>query len=517
MLPSSDPAENLKKGLFTETGGYDPSAFTLPGGAPMAAPTNPLVERYRTGVPSDPLAEARAELAKQMKDGSSSPDVVAIREQTKARLQPIVDATQKYYDELRAKEEAAGIVRARRTQGINVRAGLGGSDFASANAEATDKENKSAIQAIESERALKLTSIFDTIDERATKETETARKLASENAEKRVSLLSQIQDQARKDITEIAKGGFSLEKFREDPAYQQVLKESGLSEFELDAMYSANLPKKAAKDINYQKIGNNKIAAFYVGDDGTIKKQEYDFEIPAEKDLKVIDGVPYLYDPTTQVLEPARGFAPKPKETDAVVTADGTVVTLSKDQSARLSRIVDDVRVDPDVKSFVEIRDGYERVQTGAQLNNAQGDLSLLFGYMKLLDPNSVVRETEFANAEAAMGYAQRILNIPAKAIKGERLTPEARKQFSSAAKDLYRRKEASYKKAADYYEGRAKADGLDPKLVMRDYGTTVTDPTADQMRSQLKPGEIMVKDNKTGQVGAVPEKEFDSKIYTKL
>jgi hypothetical protein len=70
--------------------------------------------------------------------------------------------------------------------------------------------------------------------------------------------------------------------------------------------------------------------------------------------------------------------------------------------------IADDVRQDPDVKDFIQVRDGYERVQTGANLANGQGDLSLLFGYMKMLDPNSVVRETEFSNAESAMGYPSR-------------------------------------------------------------------------------------------------------------
>lgn len=138
----------------------------------------------------------------------------------------------------------------------------------------------------------------------------------------------------------------------------------------------------------------------------------------------------------------------------------------------------DDARNDPDVKDFVAIRDGYERVQTGANLDNAQGDLALLFGYMKILDPTSVVRETEFANAEMAMGYAQRILNIPAKAINGSRLTPSARQDFASAAKTLYNTKKANYDKAAAFYKQSAEQFGIDPSLVARDFSSTQTQGT---------------------------------------
>lgn len=139
---------------------------------------------------------------------------------------------------------------------------------------------------------------------------------------------------------------------------------------------------------------------------------------------------------------------------------------------SQVGRISDDVRSDPDVKDFVQIRDGYERVQTGAGLNNAQGDLALLFGYMKMLDPNSVVRETEFANAEAAMGYAQRVLNIPDKLIKGERLTPQARTQFTSASGALYKAKEGNYNNAINFYKNQSSTLGVDPNLVLRNFGS---------------------------------------------
>jgi len=149
---------------------------------------------------------------------------------------------------------------------------------------------------------------------------------------------------------------------------------------------------------------------------------------------------------------------------------------LTKDQRTELNRIQDNVRQDPDIKNFIEIRDGYERVQTGANLKNAQGDLALLFGYMKMLDPNSVVRETEFANAESAMGYAQKILNAPSKFFKGNRLTDEGRKFFAGAANKLYATKETQHNRAVDFYSNQLDTFGIPTNLGIRDFSTSFQD-----------------------------------------
>ena len=49
-------------------------------------------------------------------------------------------------------------------------------------------------------------------------------------------------------------------------------------------------------------------------------------------------------------------------------------------------------------KPFVDVKESYRRVQSAA--DNGPGDIALLVGYMKMLDPGSVVREGEFATAQ---------------------------------------------------------------------------------------------------------------------
>lgn len=87
-------------------------------------------------------------------------------------------------------------------------------------------------------------------------------------------------------------------------------------------------------------------------------------------------------------------------------------------------------------KGYQEVKSAYGRVL--ASEDNAVGDLSLIFGYMKMLDPGSVVREGEFATAQNAAGVPERIQNIYNRVASGERLAPSQRQSFKGQAGKLY-------------------------------------------------------------------------------
>jgi hypothetical protein len=103
--------------------------------------------------------------------------------------------------------------------------------------------------------------------------------------------------------------------------------------------------------------------------------------------------------------------------------------------------------------------------------------MSRIFNYMKMLDPGSVVREGEFANAQNAAGVPDRVLNAYNNVLSGERLNPEQRKQFESQAKKLYtqaRTQEATVRKGI---ERIATGYGLSPANIF--YEATESEPTA--------------------------------------
>lgn len=98
----------------------------------------------------------------------------------------------------------------------------------------------------------------------------------------------------------------------------------------------------------------------------------------------------------------------------------------------------DEYDSDPNVKTFKQVRDNYKRVRASAQLDNGAGDVSLIFAYMKMLDPGSVVREGEFATAQNTGGIDDTIRNLYNGVMNGQRLTPEQRAKFVQAADSLY-------------------------------------------------------------------------------
>lgn len=137
------------------------------------------------------------------------------------------------------------------------------------------------------------------------------------------------------------------------------------------------------------------------------------------------------------------------------------------------------------LKEFTQVRDAFGRVATAAQDPSAAGDLALIFNYMKMLDPGSVVREQEFANAQNAAGVPERIRAAYNNALKGERLTEATRTDFVDRASRLFENQLAGANKTREVYSGLAGQYGFDPSRVTPDLSLGVT---TDITRPKAKP-----------------------------
>jgi len=121
-------------------------------------------------------------------------------------------------------------------------------------------------------------------------------------------------------------------------------------------------------------------------------------------------------------------------------------------------------------QNFVKIRDSYNTIQAASKDPSAAGDLSLIFAYMKVLDPGSTVREGEFANAQNAASVPTQVQNIWNKAITGERLSQEQRNDFISQAKKIYDAQKSGYDRQIQQTQQLADSYVLDPKRVIYDF-----------------------------------------------
>jgi hypothetical protein len=118
-------------------------------------------------------------------------------------------------------------------------------------------------------------------------------------------------------------------------------------------------------------------------------------------------------------------------------------------------------------KEFTSIRDSYDRIRASSKNPSAAGDLAMIFNYMKMLDPASVVRESEFANAAATGAFGERIKASVQKVITGERLSDAVRDDFVDRADKLYAHASKNYSDSSERFKGIAKRSGANPENVL--------------------------------------------------
>lgn len=131
------------------------------------------------------------------------------------------------------------------------------------------------------------------------------------------------------------------------------------------------------------------------------------------------------------------------------------------------------------VKDFDQQVGAYGRIIASADDPSAAGDLALIFNYMKLLDPGSVVRESEFATAQNAGGVDEMTRAWWNRLKSGERLDPNVRADFLKRAEKLYYDAEKQYGGTVERYRGAAEGYGFDPARTIPDAGYIGNAPAA--------------------------------------
>lgn len=144
---------------------------------------------------------------------------------------------------------------------------------------------------------------------------------------------------------------------------------------------------------------------------------------------------------------------------------------LSPAQFSQAQALANDFQ--QETKEFRIQRSAYQRV-VSSNPDSPAGHMALIFAYMKLLDPNSVVRETEYANAQNAAGVPDRVRNLYNAAIEGKILTPRQIQDFKAQARAIYQGSKSEALQTKAIYDQRATAQGLPPQSVT----SMLEDPT---------------------------------------
>ena len=131
---------------------------------------------------------------------------------------------------------------------------------------------------------------------------------------------------------------------------------------------------------------------------------------------------------------------------------------------------------EPIYKDFNDMKSAYGQVVSSLAQGTPIGDVAGATKVMKLLDPGSVVRESELGIAMAAAGRMDRLQNYFNNLMTGQKLTPTQRDDFQRLSNELYAAAGQAYNQKRGEYEQFGKTYGF--KNLDTALGTPATVPS---------------------------------------
>jgi len=159
---------------------------------------------------------------------------------------------------------------------------------------------------------------------------------------------------------------------------------------------------------------------------------------------------------------PAAGPAPAPAAAGPVPIIPGTGKAFAREKDLRSDYTTQ-------MKPFTDLSQAFRKVEAAALNPSAAGDISLVYGYMKILDPGSTVMQGEQATASNAGGIPDRVKAIYNKALTGETLADNVRQDFYAQSRNLIESQRELQQDIAARYSAIATQNKLDPNQVVFD------------------------------------------------
>jgi hypothetical protein len=142
---------------------------------------------------------------------------------------------------------------------------------------------------------------------------------------------------------------------------------------------------------------------------------------------------------------------------------------------------------EPIYKDFSDMNSAFGQVISSLDQGTPIGDVAGATKVMKLLDPGSVVRESELGIAMAAAGRMDRLQNYFNNMMTGQKLTPQQREDFKALSNELYAAAGDAYNKKRDEYKKFGDAYGF--KNLDTALGASANVPSVMRTRPPTSPG----------------------------
>lgn len=277
-------------------------------------------------------------------------------------------------------------------------------------------------------------------------------------------------------------------------------------------VYAASNPEQASKFFDMaqklmpvsakpegkpeQKLVNGEVKMVQYYNDGTFKVVSGLGEVAkpeGQPRMEMRGGQPkmvqYFNDGTSKVIEGASQYnAPSASITDLEIltgkplagtgaagvaqvqdyrksgAGGGTTVEVNTGEKGFTNefKIKDAFSAEPIYKEYQGMKSAFSQIQESLKKANPIGDVAAATKIMKLLDPGSVVRESELGIAMAATGKMDRLTNYVDMWKNGTLLTPTQRNEFNALATELFAASSKAYNDKRNEYAGFGAKYGID-------------------------------------------------------
>ena len=388
---------------------------------------------------------------------STGPSTEEVQAKMMSEAQGSINNLNEYYDTLVNENKVLGEKNLRSTNAINVMAGLSGSTEGAENVAITNKSNKAEVDKINAERATKINEIINNVRTNAITESKNLREEARLTEQDRLTYREKAQTEAVNNLSLLSKTGSGvtlegLKKTLSENEYNTLIKNAGGEE-----MAKAIIFENRAKNtvLGNPTVMGNKVVQAYQTPDGKVKYEEV--SLPAgvnPVDVKAVEktdsGIYIIKSDGTYSKIAGSGSGNGVTGSDAPLYAglNGATATAVR---ARVSAF----KSEPIVTNFNVINEGYNFAKSmSSTTTNPADDQALIYAFAKIMDPNSVVREGEYATAQK---YVQSWIDAYGKGV-GQALlgtgflTTKARENIKNVIETKYKASEQNYKNVYNNY-----------------------------------------------------------------
>jgi len=187
-------------------------------------------------------------------------------------------------------------------------------------------------------------------------------------------------------------------------------------------------------------------------------------------------GQPYSDNPDFAELNPQDALAimdaKQKREIDLINAESNAKYNTPEGQWSRITTLNNKYEQALKANQFEEMEKAFQQVEMASRAGTPIGDVASAIKIMKLLDPGSVVRESELGIAlNQTSGLVDRWKTFIERKYTGQQLTATQREEFRQIASDFYNIAQQSKNKLDSRFINYAKGAGVDPSLVVGSSG----------------------------------------------